>query len=173
MRELAKSIMSYTLAMSMFSVRQVASLFLPRDERAGTGTADAFNHVAAVTAGQLGQTMRATFQTGDKWQRQFVDMIFSPGSLVPASSGRWGRRITGSSTSPQPQVQPNVPATAGAPPLPPRTWDWGTPRKSSASPPISSSSGEQPLATPEKGTSPPQQDPSPIDGADTGWGPMP
>ena len=171
MRELAKSMMSYTLAMSIFSVRQVASLFLPREERGGTGTADAFNQVAAVTAGQLGQTLRATFQAGDRWQRQFVDMIFSPGSLLPANSGKSVRRITGPSTGPQAQVQPNVLATAGTPPRP--TWDWGAPRKSSGSTPISPSSGEQPLAPAEPGTPPAQPDSSPIEGADTGWGPMP
>ena len=170
MRELAKSMMSYTLAMSIFSVRQVASLFLPREER-GAGTADAFNQVAAATAGQLGQTMRATFQTGDRWQRRFVDMIFSPGSLAPANSRRWVRKSTGPSTGLQPQVPPDV-ATAGTPPLPPATWDWGAPRKSPAATRISSSGGEQ-AASSEKGTPPAQPDPAPIEGADTGWGPMP
>jgi len=173
MRELAKSMMSYTLAMSIFGIRQVASMFLPRGERGGIGTADAFNQVAAATAGQLGQTMRATFQAGDRWQRQFVDMVFSPGTLVPANSGKWIHKTTGSFTGPQPQVQPNVPVTAGAPPLPPPTWDWGKPRKSSSSTPISPSSPEQLPAPSEQGTPPAQPDSSPIEGADTGWGPMP
>jgi hypothetical protein len=174
MREVTKSMMSCTLAMSMFSVRQLISLITGRSGKENGGAADAFNQIAATAAGQMDEAMRATFQAGDRWQRQMVDLIFVPGSLVSANPGKWIGKISAPSGPAEGQASPS-PAAGASPAPPPPTWSWGSPRNSSPTvdPPVS--------RPPDNASSSPVQSPAPgpaggtpsDSGQDTGWGPMP
>lgn len=71
MRDLARSLGTFTWAMSMFGVEQMANLMSPRR------AADAFAAVARTTEGALGPGLRSAFQTGDRLQRSIVDLSFS------------------------------------------------------------------------------------------------
>lgn len=171
MRELTKSMMSCTLAMSIFSIRQMMSIFLPGANKDGPDTTDAFNQITAAATGQLGQSMRATFQTSDKWQRQMVDVMFSPILLAPGKSGQWITKLAPGAQAPQSPTSADAPAAPNPPSPPPPTWSWGSARTSDGTQnqtaPSSAASSSSSVPTP-----PPSQPTAP-DGQDTGWGPMP
>lgn len=71
MRDLTKSILSFSWAMSLFGLRQMGAILSP-----GTGTTSAFNAVTRSTESQLGSMLRSTFRAGDNLQRGMVDMMF-------------------------------------------------------------------------------------------------
>jgi hypothetical protein len=72
MRELTKSVLSLSWAMSLFGLKQAASLLSP-----GSNAAGSFEAVTRCTEDQLGPTIRSTFRTGDNLQRGLVDLTFS------------------------------------------------------------------------------------------------
>lgn len=81
MRDLTRSVTSFTWALSMFGVEQMANLASPRR------AADAFEAVARSAEGALGPGLRTAFQTGDRLQRAMVDASFSLVGLGPAADG--------------------------------------------------------------------------------------
>ena len=175
MRELTKSMMSYTLAMSMFSVRQMVNLFIPREAREGSTTADSFNQLATVAAGQLGQTLGATFQAGDRWQRQVIDMIFSPSALASGNPMKWISKAGSPASEPPAPAASDAPVAGGpgaAPPSP--TWSWGPPRDTSGEAKRQAPVPGPGTASPERAPTPAPPEASPANaGQDLGWGPMP
>ena len=70
MRELTKSVLSFTWSMSVFGLSQAANLLSPRQ------AASAFEDVTRSTEGQLGSFTRSIFNAGDQVQRGFVDLAF-------------------------------------------------------------------------------------------------
>lgn len=84
MRDLTKSITSYTWAMSVFSFQQMLNLFGLGGAGSWGRCTDAFENVTDATAEQLGQTMRAAFRSGDTLQRGMVDLFLAPFNL-----GNW------------------------------------------------------------------------------------
>lgn len=90
MRELTKSMLSFSWAMSLFGLKQMADLFVP-----GSNTTGSFEAVTRCTEDQLGSTTRSAFRAGDNLQRGLVDLTFtlltfglwSPGS----GRGGWGQ----------------------------------------------------------------------------------
>jgi len=70
MRELSKNLFSFSWALSMLGVEQMANLASPRR------AADAFGAVARSAEGALGPGLRSVFQTGDRLQRTMVDLSF-------------------------------------------------------------------------------------------------
>jgi len=80
MRDLAKSMMSFTWAMSLFGVKQMTDAVIPGRMNSA---ADAFQPVTKATIDTFGSTLKAAYQAGDALQRGVVDMMF--GML----SGRW------------------------------------------------------------------------------------
>jgi len=87
MRELTKSMLSFSWAMSMFGLRRMGDLLLPQS---GWNLAAAsFDAVTRSAREQLGAAAGSTFQAGDDLQRQAVDMMagmFDRDSWNPA---RW------------------------------------------------------------------------------------
>ena len=81
MRDLTRSVASFTWAMSLFGVEQMANLMSPRR------AADAFGAVARSAGGALGPGLRSAFQTGDRLQRAMLDASFSLVGLPPSSNG--------------------------------------------------------------------------------------
>ncbi|HKH50089.1 MAG TPA: hypothetical protein VKM72_36015 [Thermoanaerobaculia bacterium] len=74
MRDLTKSMMSFSWAMSMFGMKQMLDLLNPQNMgRAATS----FEEVTRSTESQLGSVTRSTFQAGDRLQRGMIDMAFS------------------------------------------------------------------------------------------------
>jgi hypothetical protein len=73
MRDLTKSMMSFSWAISMFSMRQMAGMLSPQTMRSA---AEAFDAVARCTREQLDPTTQSMFQTGDRLQRGIVDFFF-------------------------------------------------------------------------------------------------
>jgi hypothetical protein len=149
MRDLTKSLASYTWAMSVFGIQQMANLFIPRD-----GAADrlvgSLDRVSAVAQDQLSPAMRSAFRAGDELQRLMIDLMF--GGLVSGNGG------TG-----RPRDQPPPPRPAAARPP---AWSWGPPRDGAA---------DDVPRQPQRHTTPVTSRPVPQNGNDQeiGWGPMP
>ena len=83
MRDLTKSMMSYSWAMSVFGVQQMINLLRP------SKATNAFEGVTQATENELGDVLKATFRAGDSIQRGLVDLSFSAftlgGTLNPAN----------------------------------------------------------------------------------------
>jgi hypothetical protein len=84
-RELTKSALSFSWALSLLGAEQTLNLFRP-----GQRNRDNFAPLAQAAAGQLDESMRGLYRTGDNMQRGMVDMAFS--LLNPAAwlnPGTW------------------------------------------------------------------------------------
>jgi hypothetical protein len=84
-RELTKSALSFSWALSLLGADQTLNLFRP-----GQRNRDNFAPLAQAAAGQLDESMRGLYRTGDNIQRGMVDMAFS--LLDPAAwlnPGTW------------------------------------------------------------------------------------
>jgi hypothetical protein len=80
LRELTKSMFSFSWAMSLFGLQQTANVLKPSEVR------KAFDNVAEATKKELGGTSGATFKLGDDLQKGLVDStfaLFSPQILNP------------------------------------------------------------------------------------------
>lgn len=77
MRELARSMASFSWAMSLFGVQQMTNLMSPRR------AVDAFSAVARTAEETLGPGLRSAFRTGDRLQKAMVDLSFSLAGLGP------------------------------------------------------------------------------------------
>jgi hypothetical protein len=71
-RDLTKSMLSLSWAMSLFGLKQMASLFNPQ-----SNATSSFEAVTRSAEDQLGPVTRSTFRTGDNLQRGLVDLMFS------------------------------------------------------------------------------------------------
>lgn len=77
MLELPKSALSYSWAMSLFGVQQVANLLAPSDLRQPTRDASAASYsVTQAIEKQFGDPVFGAFQIGDDAQRRLVDFAF-------------------------------------------------------------------------------------------------
>jgi hypothetical protein len=87
-RELTKSMLSFSWAMSMFGLKQMANALTPSNAVAS------FEALTRCTEDQLGPTARAAFRACDNLQRGLVDLTFT--FLGPGSGrGNSGRGILG------------------------------------------------------------------------------
>ena len=75
MRELTKSVFSFSWAMSMFGVKQMTAMLTPPSGWSSATTA--FDAVTRSAEQQLGDATRSTFQAGDNMQRSLLDVLFS------------------------------------------------------------------------------------------------
>lgn len=85
MRDLTKSINSFTWAMSLFGLEQMVNVLRPGKAAAS------MDAVAEAAERQLGDVMKSTFRAGDNLQRGMVDTafgMFSPEMLDPS---RWAK----------------------------------------------------------------------------------
>jgi hypothetical protein len=87
-RELTKSMLSFSWAMSMFGLKQMSDLLVPQSNAAGS-----FAAVARSAEDQLGKTARAAFRMGDNLQRGLVDLTFAflTFGLSSPGAGQGGR----------------------------------------------------------------------------------
>ncbi|HEX6864315.1 MAG TPA: hypothetical protein VF414_15905, partial [Thermoanaerobaculia bacterium] len=96
MRDLAKSVLSFSLAMPLFGMEQMASM-LSADGRRRSGALDAVTAVAGSAARELGDEgwLRSLYQLGNCVQNGLVTM--GPGLLTPDlfDPGAWARVSSG------------------------------------------------------------------------------
>ncbi|MCA1593857.1 MAG: hypothetical protein LC754_14650 [Acidobacteria bacterium] len=77
MRDLTKSALGYTWAMSLFGVQQLANALAPRDQsQPSRKVNDAFYSVTQATENQFGDLVFGAFQIGDEMQRGLVNLTF-------------------------------------------------------------------------------------------------
>jgi len=85
MRELTKSIFSFSWAMSLFGIQQTTNLMSP--EKA----AEAFDAVTEATAGQFTDVLKTSFDAGNKLQRNAVDLTLGMFSGEALNPNKWMR----------------------------------------------------------------------------------
>jgi hypothetical protein len=95
MRELTKSLLSFSWSMSLFGVQQMGNLLArPDPNRPRSKVAEAFDSVTRVTEEQLGDILKESFKGGDKFQRALVDLMLgswmtqgvNPGGVMHAAA---------------------------------------------------------------------------------------
>ncbi len=74
MRELTKSMMSFSWAMSLLGVRQMSCMLMPQS---WGSTSSSLDSVTRCTEGQLGSVTQSLFRSGDNLQRGMVDLMFN------------------------------------------------------------------------------------------------
>ena len=80
MRDFAKSLFSFSWAMSLFGIQQTLNLMRP------SKVAEAFDNVTQATEGEMSDALKAAFRAGDNLQRELVDLtlgILTGQSLNP------------------------------------------------------------------------------------------
>ena len=86
-----KSIFGYSLALSLFGVKQMANILTPRERGVHRGPATkALDSVTHCTTGQFGSTLQSTFSAVNNLQRGMVDVMF--GMLFPWTLPSGSRR---------------------------------------------------------------------------------
>jgi uncharacterized protein Yka (UPF0111/DUF47 family) len=87
MRDLTKSFFSFSWTMSLFGLEQMTNIL--SEERSGNRReriAKAFDAVKDATVEQLGKRTKSLYESGDKLQRETVDLMFDlsrPEELKP------------------------------------------------------------------------------------------
>ena len=118
-RDLTRSMLSFSWAMSLFGVEQLVNTLTPQSPSQPTHKATAaFQAVTQAAEAQLGGALRGAFQTGDQLQKGLVDIMFSflslealnPSQMMRMTSDMMrqttealGRGVQGGSAGPQPQ----------------------------------------------------------------------
>lgn len=76
MRELAKSMISYAWANSLFGVQQALNLIKPTQSDQEHPATAAFDAVSAAATSQLNPSMKAAFDSAEGFQENMVNMMF-------------------------------------------------------------------------------------------------
>lgn len=119
MRELTKSMASFSWALSLFGLEQMSKLLTPGAE---SNSRPSLDTVTQLTERQLGSTMRSAFRTGDSLQRGMIDLMFgflNPNAWIPRKAmdqmragaggcgcGGWGSSSSGGGWGPMPPSNP-------------------------------------------------------------------
>ncbi len=85
MRELTKSIFSFSWAMSLFGLQQTTNLLTPAK------AVEAFDAVREAAEGQLPGALQTTFNAGDKLQRSAVDLTLGMFTGEALNPNKWIR----------------------------------------------------------------------------------
>jgi hypothetical protein len=79
MREVAKSILGFSWAVSLFGLQQVSKLMTPSADAGAV--ASEFDAVSRAVMSHLTEPVAEQFRAADEWQRRVVDATFDAGSL--------------------------------------------------------------------------------------------
>lgn len=74
-RDVAKSMLGFSAAVSLFGIQQIARLLTPASGP-GEATASEFDEVSRVVQRHLSEPVAQRFRTADEWQRRVVDAMF-------------------------------------------------------------------------------------------------
>ena len=80
MREVAKSMLGFSWAVSLFGVQQLAKLVTPSSQPMEI-TASQFDEASRAVQSYLSGTVAEQFRAGDAWQRRVVDTLFDAATL--------------------------------------------------------------------------------------------
>jgi len=83
MRELTKSMLSVSWALSLLGIKQAANLVAPGTRGQAQPLGTVFDSITETAVAQLDESMKGIFRSGDNMQSRFVDMMF--GWLNPGS----------------------------------------------------------------------------------------
>lgn len=96
MRELTKSILSFSWAMPLYGMKQMLNLSVPQDMSRPFGrAADGFGAVTDAMRKEMGPTMRGLFDAGDQIQRGMTDLMFSFFNVQAFDPSSWMRMGSG------------------------------------------------------------------------------
>lgn len=120
-RDLTKSVLSFSWAMSLFGTKQLADLSTPEH------TTRAFDTVTQATEGQLSDVLKGAFRAGDHLERKVVDMAldcctlqaFNPSQLMKMASDLMQQTTGTPRQGPQGSPPPSQDHTTGWGPIPP------------------------------------------------------
>jgi hypothetical protein len=77
-RDLTKSLLSFSWGMSLFGLQQAANILTPQSPSQPTHMATAaFNSITQRTQEELGDALKGVFRAGDQLQKGMVDLAFS------------------------------------------------------------------------------------------------
>ena len=92
MRELTKSMMSYSWAMSLFGVQQMVNLLTPTGGGDPSGkTVQAFANVTDATTKVLDGSLKEAFKMGDSMQKEMMDFMFGGMLAGGFDPNRWAQ----------------------------------------------------------------------------------
>jgi hypothetical protein len=126
-RDLTKSMLSFSWAMSLFGVEQLANTVMPQSPSQPNHKATtAFNAVTQATEEQLSGTLKGVFKAGDQLQRGMVDLMlgflsleaFNPSQMIRMTSDTM-RQATGAFSQGSQQSPAGAQPQAGWGPIPP------------------------------------------------------
>jgi hypothetical protein len=166
-RELTKSALSFSWALSMLGIKQAMSLGRPGQQQV---TGDLFAPLTDAAVGQLDESMKNIYSSGSKLQSRLIDMAFLPISPANWTPGRPEGKESQTTTGP---AAPTRQATGGLDAavfwMNPLTWfdprNWDTMRSMAGCGRPSGGCSSQPSGQPSGGAA--------GGGSPTGWGPMP
>ena len=88
MRDLTKSFFSFSWALSLFGVQQTLNMLSPPK------TTKAFENVTKATEGELGNTFKAAFRSGDNLQKELVDLTLGAFTLQAFNPSSWMKTVS-------------------------------------------------------------------------------
>jgi hypothetical protein len=109
-RDLTKSMLSFSWGMSLFGAKQFANILMPEKATAS------FNAVTQATEAQLGDVLKGAFRAGDQLQKGLVDISFSfltlealnpsqmmkmVSDMMRQTAGTFGQGMQGGASGPQ------------------------------------------------------------------------
>src|SRR5215831_11098598 len=112
MRDLTKSMISFSWALSVFGAQQAANILSP------SKAARAFNNVTEATRKEFGGVTEATFRAGESLQRGLVDLtfsMFSPRVLNPNAWIKMTSEVAQQALGALGQVMPGAPGGSEQP----------------------------------------------------------
>jgi hypothetical protein len=90
MRELTKSMLSFSWAMPLFGMKQMMSMAMPQDASRPWGQAEeGFEALTGAAQRQLDGAWGSAWKSGDQLQRQMVDLMFGMFSGEAWNPNRW------------------------------------------------------------------------------------
>ena len=117
MRELTKSMLSFSWALSLLGIKQAISMVTPGSRSPGMG--NVLDPVTESAVGQLDESMKGIFRAGNNIQKKMMDMMM--GMANPGNVTRWagdcGRKATSGFASPSSPSSGAAPGGASPPPV--------------------------------------------------------
>ena len=80
MREVAKSMVGFSWAVSLFSLQQLSRLIVPSSD-ASDAVSD-LDDVSRVVQSHLSEPIAERFRAADEWQRRVIDAVFDAASAT-------------------------------------------------------------------------------------------
>ena len=80
-REVAKSLLGFSWAVSLFSLQQLSRLITPSPETPELARSE-LDEVSRVVQSHLSEPVARQFRVADEWQRRVVDAVFDAASLT-------------------------------------------------------------------------------------------